>query len=276
MNCKMKTNLIPSRSIVCRTILLFSILILSVNSRGQSPLDSSKIIRVLTYNIYHGETMRGDFNLDTIAGVIKSVNPDLVALQEVDFKTERAKKMDLAMELGQRTGLIPIFGKAMSFSGGEYGEAILSRYTFFRTQNHALGGTEGREPRSALEVNVELRSGDIIRFIGTHLDHTRDETDRINQATKLNNLFTKDDTPSILAGDLNARPESKTMEILLKEWTKSSSENTPTSPSAKPRAKIDYILFRPANRWRVIETRVIDEKVGSDHCPFLSVLELID
>ena len=272
----MKTNFIPSRSIVCLTIFLFSVLIFSHNSWGQSPVDSSRIIRVLTYNIYHGETMRGDFNLDTIAGVIKAVNPDLVALQEVDFRTNRAKKMDLAMELGQRTGLIPLFGKAMNFSGGEYGEAILSGYTFFNTRNHALSAREGKEPRAALEVNLVLKSGDTIRFIGTHLDHTRDETDRINQATELNNLFTKDDVPSILAGDLNARPDSKTMGILLKEWTKSSSENIPTSPSANPKAKIDYILFRPAKRWRLIETRVIDEKVGSDHCPFLSVLELID
>lgn len=220
--------------------------------------------------------MKGDFDLDTIAGVIKAVNPDLVALQEVDFRTNRAKKMDLAMELGQRTGLIPLFGKAMSFSGGEYGEAILSRYTLYSSQNHALGFQEGREPRSALEVNVELVSGDMVRFIGTHLDHTREESDRISQATKLNDLFAQDDKPSILAGDLNARPESRTMEILLKEWTKSSPDNKPTSPSANPRAKIDYILFRPAHRWRVIETRVIDEKVGSDHCPFLSVLELLD
>jgi endonuclease/exonuclease/phosphatase family metal-dependent hydrolase len=272
----MKTILSHVRRIACQTILLISVLIFCPNSRGQSPVDSSRIIRVLTYNIYHGETMKGDFDLDIIAGVIKSVNPDLVALQEVDFRTNRAKKMDLAMELGQRTGLIPLFGKAMSFSGGEYGEAILSRYTFRSSQNHALGFQEGREPRSALEVNVELLSGDIVRFIGTHLDHTREESDRISQATKLNSLFTKDDIPSILAGDLNARPESRTMEILLKEWTKSSSDNNPTSPSANPRAKIDYILYRPAHRWSVVETRVIDEEVGSDHCPFLSVLELLD
>ncbi len=272
----MKTNFSPVKSIVCLAMLLFSVLVFGPGTMGQSPVDSSKIIRVLTYNIYHGETMKGDFNLDTIAGVIKSVNPDLVALQEVDFRTNRAKKMDLAMELGQRTGMIPLFGKAMSFSGGEYGEAILSRYTFFSSQNHALGGQEGREPRSALEVKVELGSGDIVRFIGTHLDHTREESDRISQAKKLNDLFAKDDMPSILAGDLNARPESRTMEILLEEWTKSSKENIPTSPSANPRSKIDYILFRPASRWRVIETRVIDEKVGSDHCPFLSVLELLD
>ena len=99
----MKTHFIPTKRIVCQTILLFSFLIFSSNSWGQSPVDSSRIIRVLTYNIYHGETMRGDFNLDTIAGVIKSVNPDLVALQEVDFRINRAKNMDLAMELGQRT-----------------------------------------------------------------------------------------------------------------------------------------------------------------------------
>ena len=99
----MKTHFIPTKRIVCQTILLFSFLIFSSNSWGQSPVDSSRIIRVLTYNIYLGETMRGDFNLDTIAGVIKSVNPDLVALQEVDFRINRAKNMDLAMELGQRT-----------------------------------------------------------------------------------------------------------------------------------------------------------------------------
>lgn len=272
----MSINLHHIRSILCQTLICLVILGISPKSWSQPSVDSSRIIRVLTYNIYHGETMNGDFDLDTIAGVIKAVKPDLVALQEVDFRTTRAKKMDLAMELGQRTGLIPLFGKAMSFSGGEYGEAILSRYTFVSTRNHALGGSTGRETRSALEVNVETGSGDTIRFIGTHLDHTREESDRIGQATKLNGLFARDDIPSILAGDLNARPESRTMQILLTEWAKSSTANAPTSPSANPRSKIDYIMFRPAHRWRVIETRVIDEKVGSDHCPFLSVLELLD
>lgn len=99
----MRTYFSPVKSIVCQTIILISVLIFCLHSWGQSPVDSSRIIRVLTYNIYLGETMRGDFNLDTIAGVIKSVNPDLVALQEVDFRINRAKNMDLAMELGQRT-----------------------------------------------------------------------------------------------------------------------------------------------------------------------------
>lgn len=242
---------------------------------SQTAIDSSRIVRVLSYNIFHGETMKGDFDLDRIAQVIKSAEPDLVALQEVDFYTRRARKMDLATELGVRVGMAPLFGKAMSYDGGEYGEGVLSRYTFLSTKNHALPAREGREPRSALEANVILPSGDTVRFIGTHLDHTRDETDRINQAKELIRRFNRDGRPSILAGDLNARPRSAPMNILLEEWTRSFAKDDPTFPASNPRSKIDYILFRPADRWRVLETRVIDEQIASDHRPVLTIFELL-
>ena len=244
------------------------------NVYAQSQVDSSRVIRVLSYNILHGETLKGDFDLDRIARVIKSVKPDLVALQEVDFYTNRVGNIDLATELGLRTGLAPLFGKAMPYDGGEYGEGILSRYSFLSTRNHALSAQQGKEPRAALEINVIIKSGDTIRFVGTHLDHTG-ETDRLTQAMEINQLLTKDHRPAILAGDLNARPESETMAVFFQEWTKSFAENIPTIPSTDPRVKIDYILFRPANRWRVLETRVIDERVASDHLPVLSVLELL-
>ena len=65
------------------------------------------------------------------------------------------------------------------------------------------------------------------------------------------------------------------MNVLLKEWTRSFLEDTPTFPSASPRIKIDYVLFRPEARWKVLETKVIDEKVASDHNPVLVVLELL-
>ncbi len=244
---------------------------------GQERVDSTRIVRVLSYNIYHGETIDAEkqFDLDLLAKVISDTKPDLVALQEVDFKTKRVLKMDLVTELGLRTKMQAIFGKAMAFDGGEYGEGILSKYSFLSTKNHALVAGEGKEPRAALEVNVIIKSNDTIRFIGTHLDHTKDETDRINQANQINSIFSKDEVPTILAGDLNARPESETMQIFYKYWKQSFSENTPTSPANDPRAKIDYILFKPAKRWRVLETKVIDEKTASDHRPVLSVLELL-
>jgi len=232
-------------------------------------------VRILTFNILHGETLKGDFDLDYIASVIQKANPDLVALQEVDLRTNRARKLDLVSELGLRTGLNPLFGRAMFFDGGEYGEGILSRYSFLSTRNNPLPAREGKEPRAALEVQVLLPEGDTLTFIGTHLDHTRDETDRLAQAEELNKLFAGGDSPMILSGDLNARPESETMRKLLSVWTPSDKDFRPTIPSHEPRAKIDYVLYKPAHRWKVIETRVICDTIASDHCAQLSVLELI-
>lgn len=253
---------------------LISLLLLANGLLAQAP-DSSRIVRVLTYNILHGATTKGDFDLDLIARVIKSANPDLVALQEVDYKTNRAKKYDLVTELAIRTGMSPLFARAMPYDGGEYGEGVLSDYTFLSTKNHPLPYTEGKEPRAAAEVNVILKSGDTIRFVGTHLDHERDPTNRLMQAKELNRILTADNRPSILTGDLNEEPQKSAMQELFTQWTRSFKEDVPTFPSDNPIKKIDYILFRPAHRWRVLETKVLDEKIASDHCPVLVVLELL-
>ncbi len=245
---------------------------------SQDPNEAQNIVKVLTFNIFHGETMNGDFNLDKIAQVIKKTDPDLVALQEVDFKTNRAKKYDLATELGWRLKMAPVFGRAMHFDGGEYGEGILSKYTFLKFRNVALPYTAGNEPRSAIEITTVLSSGDTIAFVGTHLDHLPDETDRIAQVNEINKQFSLNMYPTILAGDLNATPGSKPINILENMWGSSydKQEPKPTYPSYNPRKKIDYIMFFPKNRWKVNATHVIQDSIASDHCAYLVILELLD
>ena len=258
-------------------LLQFSITTFAQKKAG---VDSSCIVKVLTFNIYHGETYYRDqglpyqSNLEAVADVINALNPDLVALQEVDFKTNRAKGLDLVTELGLKTRMAPLFGKAMPYDGGEYGEGILSRYTFFSTQNYALGASPGKEPRAALSVIIELPCGEKVRFVGTHLDHTSDE-ERLSQVKQLSQQLNGNDIPTILAGDLNALPESEPMQTLFKNWKPSSTDNAPTIPSTSPSQKIDYILYGPAARWRVLESRVIEEKIASDHNPVFAVFELL-
>lgn len=253
---------------------LFLTLLFASQLLAQTP-DSSRIVRVLTYNILHGKTLKGDFDLDLIASVISNAKPDLVALQEVDYKTNRSRKYDLVTELGIRTNMSPLFARAMFYDGGEYGEGILSRYTFLSTTNHPLPYTEGKEPRAAAEVNVVIKSGDTIRFVGTHLDHEADGHNRYIQAEEVSKVLKRDDIPTILVGDLNEKPGGNAMQLLFKDWKRSFEMDTPTFPSDKPTKKIDYVLFRPAHRWRVLEKRVIDERVASDHRPVLVVLELL-
>lgn len=245
---------------------------------SQNKVDSSKIIRVLSFNILHGATTKGDFNLDVIANVISYTNPDLVALQEVDFKTNRAHKYDLVTELAYRTKLIPLFGKAMNYDDGEYGEGILSKYSFLKTRNVALPFTNGNEPRAALEIITTLSSKDTIAFVGTHLDHLKDEKDRIAQVKKLNEVFSLNKYPTILAGDLNDIPGSNAINILENVWLSSYNKENPenTFPSDNPNKKIDYIMFYPKNRWKIIETKVINNTVASDHNAYLVIVELLD
>jgi endonuclease/exonuclease/phosphatase family metal-dependent hydrolase len=83
------------------------------------------------------------------------------------------------------------------------------------------------------------------------------------------------DRPTLLAGDLNATPDSDTLSKVFEVWTSANSEARPTVPVGKPLRQIDYILFRPQNRWRVVEVRVLEESVASDHRAIFAVLELL-
>jgi len=234
-------------------------------------------VKVLSFNILHGATTKGDFDLDAIARVIIASDPDFVALQEVDYKTTRAKGYDLVTELGWRTRLSPIFGRAMPYDGGEYGEGILSRYSFLSTRNVNLPYSPGNEPRAALEITTILPAGDTISFIGTHLDHLRDDGDRVAQAARINEVFKTNRFPTLLAGDLNDIPGSRTINLLQEVWTASYTKDgaQPTFPSSEPIKKIDYVMYLSANNWSVLETRVIYDTIASDHCAYLVTLELI-
>lgn len=231
-------------------------------------------INVLSFNILHGATTEGTFDLDYIARVIREAKPDLVALQEVDFKTGRARGLDLATELAQRTGMTSVFARAMDHDGGEYGEAILSRYSFESTRRIPLPHSGDNEPRIAIEATMKLPNGETIRFLGTHLDHAS-QADREAQAQALNDAVRESAIPTVLAGDFNATPDSKTIAILEEFWTIAGADNpAPTFPSREPTIKIDYVMFAPADRWQVQNTRVIQDEVASDHCAYLATLTL--
>lgn len=257
--------------------IILAFVLISYTIYAQTKIDSSKIVKVLSFNILHGATTKGDFNLDAIAKVIIDAKADFVALQEVDFKTNRAKKYDLVTELGWRAKMSPIFARAMKYDGGEYGEGVLSKFTLLYSRNVALPYSLGNEPRAALEITTVLNSGDTISFIGTHLDHLDDEKDRISQAKKINEVFSLNKYPTILAGDLNAIPASTTINILEKTWTVSYDKKNPkfTFPSDNPSKKIDYVMFYPKNKWRVLKTEVIQDSIASDHCGYLVALELL-
>lgn len=234
-------------------------------------------LRVMSYNIHHGEGTDGKLDLERIAKVIKDAKVDLVAVQEVDRNTRRTRGVDQAADLARLTGMQGTFGKAMDYSGGEYGQAVLSRWPLIEPKTHRLPTTPPREQRVALEVKVRPPGLPELTFVGTHLDHVRDETDRVAQARDLNRLLVRKDAgPTILLGDMNAQPDSQPMRILLEHWNDTSGkELVPTCPAEKPTIKIDWILLLKGHRWRVVSSTVIEEKAASDHRPIVAELEWV-
>ena len=253
-----------------------------IGAHGFGDTSAATRLRVLTYNIHHGEGTDGVFDLARIAGIVKGAEPDLVALQEVDEHTQRTGGVDELDELQRLTAMNARFGKAMAYSGGDYGVAVLSRWPILSADNEPLPSSADREPRTALTVRIRAgEGGPLVQFTCTHLDQGRDEQDRLEQAAYLNSTEAHDGVPAILAGDMNSRPDTQVMKTLESEWTDAAQAAEPslladlslTVPAARPRYRPDYVMFRPANSWRVLESTVIDESVASDHRPVLAVLE---
>ncbi len=115
-----------------------------------------------------------------------------------------------------------------------------------------------------------------VRFISTHFQHNVEE-DRVAEAHAINRLFADDadNIPTILAGDMNAVPDAEPVTVLQQRWTNAIDDKAaPSAPSSQPRNRIDYIFYRPTDRFRIVETKVVAEPMASDHCPVFAVLEL--
>jgi len=237
-------------------------------------------LTVLSYNIHHGEGTDGVIDLQRIANVIRHASPDFVALQEVDRGTDRANGVDQAQLLADLLDMPAVFGTALEFDGGQYGNALLTRHAILSSVSHIVPHSEGREPRILLEAEVELASGrgtgSSLRVLVTHLDHLRGDADRLAAVEVIERVVeTRGDVPMILAGDLNAAPGSAPLERLRQNWLiAGDGEPLPTIPVVQPVRQIDYLLCRPSGRWKVVEARVLDDSEASDHRPIAAVLEL--
>lgn len=232
-------------------------------------------IRVVSYNIHHGEGTDRRLDLKRIAQVLSDAEPDIIALQEVDQNTTRTDNVDQAAELAKLLKMNHVFGGNIDLQGGHYGNAILTRFASISASNHPLPLLAKGEQRGVLEADITVPGlKQPLKFLDTHFDHRQDEKERIASSKMIAQLIQDwGNCPALLAGDLNAVPDSKPLALLEKDWKRSNEEILPTIPSDKPTRQIDYILLRPKQGWKVVECRVLDEPVASDHRGILAVLE---
>ncbi len=238
----------------------------------RAALQRPATLRILAYNIRHGEGMDHVIDLERVAQLINELQADVVALQEVDSVVERTGGVDQTTVLAELTGMHCAFGAFFDYQGGRYGMALLSSYPIMSYTNHWL--PEGTEPRTGLAARIQLGdSGEEVIVVGIHLYRTPEQ--RYAQASGLVEIYRDETTPVILAGDFNSLPDSEVIDLLQQYWTiPAKGEDRLTYPSDVPDREIDYIMYRPADRFEVVEHQVIDEPLVSDHRPILLELRL--
>lgn len=242
-------------------------------------------VTVMVYNIRAGRDVGGTENLARVAELVRSTGADLVLLQEVDRNTQRSGPTDQPATLARHTGYSVAFGRTIRFQGGDYGIGLLSRWPILRDTliplpvTAAPGRTaEGREQRGVLHAVVDAPGGPLA-VLTTHLDHTGDDTWRLQEiATVLRAARTaaEQGMPLLIGGDLNARPESPVHDELrgagLRDaWEGCGTGDAMTFPAHAPDRRIDYLYV--SGDARCLGAQVLPSQ-ASDHRPLLFRLRL--
>lgn len=232
-------------------------------------------IRLTTYNTHRCEGWETQTNVDranynNTAKVISLIDPDVIALQELD-KFTTWHPHDQLQELADRTGMKPYYCKTIDYRGGDYGIGILSKREPLRTVSGDLPGTEARK--------FFLAEFDDYIFIATHLCHL--ETTNRAQSVEIINAYIAANyasytKPIFLAGDFNESNMSSEMMVKLKEkWEIISTSSNTFMNTATPK-RIDYIVLYKGNKaaCEVLGTAVpsydeINVNKVSDHLPVL-------
>lgn len=154
-------------------------------------------MRVATFNVHHCRGLDRRVDIERIAAVIRGLDPDLLALQELDRGMPRSGRIDQPAELARLTGMTFQFQPTLARDGGEFGIAIATG-----SESHgafdftALPRVADEEPRGYLSGRWQG-----ITVVGTHI-HPRGRP-RVVQTKALIEAVDAIRGPFLWLGDLN-------------------------------------------------------------------------
>ncbi|MGH3443686.1 MAG: endonuclease/exonuclease/phosphatase family protein [Nitriliruptorales bacterium] len=204
-------------------------------------------VRVMVYNLHMGFNPDGRFDVASLADVIRSEEPDIVALNEVDRGWLTTGATDVLPRLAEDLGLPYVFAPA---ADEVWGNAILSRYPL-RDVEHEFLPKEGTAMRRSVLWAVADLGDRELGVVVTHLHHVdEDGAVRAVQATGVAAVAERlrdSGVDVVVMGDLNAPPGSADLRPLESVLVNASAELGPplTFPSWDPDETIDHILVSP-------------------------------
>ncbi len=239
-------------------------------------------LKVMTYNIQHGHVHLGDhIDLRVVCDVIRRYEPDVIGLNEVRGRGNRADYTAQAEEMAAYLGYHCYFGRSICIDGTEpYGNAILSKYPIVEASVIRIpdpvdvGECRWFEPRSLCRCVIEIPTGEgVTAYSGETVELAvysshfgLSEAEQEHAVSTALTCLAAEPRPFLLMGDFNMQPDAPLMRPLYSKLNSVDEliEGKKTFPSDAPSIKIDYIFS--SGDIAFVEADV-PQVVASDHCP---------
>jgi endonuclease/exonuclease/phosphatase family metal-dependent hydrolase len=246
-------------------------------------------LRVLTWNVWWRAGVDWRARQPAIAATLAAADADVVALQEVWGTAEGTQVDQLAGALGMHGAYAApsLPPPSPGHPGVEVGIGLLSRWPISGRRVVPLPSRHRRPPPVALCVSLAHPAGPLHVVVSCLEWERAFDDDRHAQARALLGLdgdrALDGPLPVVLAGDLNATPDSTVLAPLLGEltdaWTAGGGDPAAaTVPSSHPDAareagiqrghRVDHVLVRPGRPGgRVVVPRIamVDAEVDGVH-----------
>ncbi len=236
---------------------------------AREPID----IRVATYNIHRGRGMDRRVRLERITAVLATIDPDVVALQEVIGPGLSGTGQ--AEALGAGLGMGWVMAATRELRRHQFGNVVLSRYPI-REHTQIDLSWKTCEPRCAQRVAVDLGAGGVLNVYNAHLGTALLE--RRYQAPRLSEWIhdRRVAGPRIVLGDFNEWGRGLVADVLAEGGLNSIDlyphlRRRRTYPGFFPVLHLDHIYFSGQVEIRSValpRTRLA--LVASDHLPLVA------
>jgi len=234
-----------------------------------------RTIRVATYNIHRCRGMDGRTNPVRAADVIRSIEPDIVALQEVIGAG--ANSAGHAEEIGAQLGMGWVMAPARHLRGALFGNAVLSRFPILHHAQYDLSW-KTCEPRCCQRVDIAI-GDDTLHLYNVHLGTAYLE--RRYQASRLSQIVhdRRIEPPKIVLGDFNEWMKGLATQMLSEKLQsidlRQHLKRRSTYPGVFPMVHLDHIYYDGQVEVVKLELpRTRASMMASDHLPLVAELKV--